>query len=81
MCTDGYKNTCSFLYAACERIARNMGYSKILTYILESENGASVKAVNWINGGICGGGNWNTPNRPRKNSVNTGKKKMYYKNL
>lgn len=43
-CTDGTPNACSMLYAAAWRAARAMGYKKIITYILESENGASLKA-------------------------------------
>ena len=27
LCTDGYRNACSFLYSACVRIAREMGYN------------------------------------------------------
>ena len=50
-CTDGTKNACSKLYGACVRIAKEMGYTKVITYILESENGASVKASNFI---CCG---------------------------
>ena len=53
-CTDGTKNACSKLYGACVRIARDMGYRKVITYILESENGASVKASNFINEGKAG---------------------------
>jgi len=81
LCTDGYKNACSFLYAASERIARCMGFERIQTYILISENGASLKATNWICGGKCGGGNWNTPSRPRKDSNHAEKKQIYYKLL
>lgn len=53
-CTDGTKNACSKLYGACVRIAREMGYTKVITYILESENGASVKASNFICEGKAG---------------------------
>ena len=81
LCTDGYKNACSFLYAACARIAKNMGYDRIITYILAAEKGTSLKASNWTCNGVCGGGNWNVPSRPRKNSVCAGKKVMYSKNL
>ena len=81
MCTDGMKNACSFLYAACSRIAKHMGYEKIITYIRANERGTSLKASNWTLDGICGGGNWNVPSRPRKNSTNTDKKVMYSKNL
>ncbi len=42
LCTDGTKDVCSFLYAKAARIAKEMGYEKIITYILESENGSSL---------------------------------------
>ena len=54
VCTDGTKNACSKLYGACVRIAKEMGYAKIITYILESENGASVKASNFVLEGKAG---------------------------
>lgn len=53
-CTDGTKNACSKLYGACVRIACDMGYNKIITYILESENGASVRASNFVCEGRAG---------------------------
>ena len=79
LCTDGFKNACSFLYAACARIAKEMGYTKIITYILITENGASLKAAGWSEQGVCGGGNCNVKSRPRNNSPNTCKKRLYYK--
>lgn len=79
LCTDGFKNACSFLYAACARIAKEMGYTKIITYILITESGASLKAAGWSEQGVCGGGNWNVKSRPRNNSPNTCKKRLYYK--
>ena len=39
LCTTGVKNACGILYAASARAAKAMGYMKIITYILESENG------------------------------------------
>jgi hypothetical protein len=47
LCTDGTPNACSLLYAAAWRAARAMGYQKIITYILASETGASLRAANW----------------------------------
>ena len=47
LCTDGTKGVCSFLYSRCARIAKEMGYHKIITYILESEDGTSLKASGW----------------------------------
>ena len=58
LCTDGTKNACSMLYGACCRVARAMGYKKILTYILESENGASLRASNFVCEGLAGGLKW-----------------------
>lgn len=58
LCTDGTKNACSKLYGACCRIAKEMGYEKVITYTLESENGASLKASNFICEGQAGGTHW-----------------------
>ena len=58
LCTDGTPNACSFLYGACCRIAKAMGYKRIITYILLSENGASLKASNFACEGIAGGIKW-----------------------
>lgn len=58
VCTDGTKNACSMLYGACCRIAKNMGYCDIYTYTLVSEDGASLKASNFINEGEAGGTHW-----------------------
>lgn len=58
LCTDGTRNACSMLYGACCRVAKAMGYKTIITYILESENGASLKASNFSCDGIAGGTHW-----------------------
>jgi hypothetical protein len=73
LCTTGYKNACSTLYGACVRIAREMGYRKVITYILASENGASLKASNFICEGEAGGEIW-TGSRKRDNGVPREKK-------
>lgn len=39
LCTDGTKNACSFLYGACARAAFALGYRRIGTYILATEQG------------------------------------------
>lgn len=66
LCTNGYKNACSFLYSACARAGKALGYKKIITYILEGENGASLKASNWVLAEKeCGGGSWSRELRPR----------------
>ena len=47
LCTDGTPNACSILYAAAYRAARAMGYNKVITYILDTENGSSLKAAGY----------------------------------
>ena len=66
-CTDGTKNACSILYAAAWRVAKNLGYKKLITYILESEKGTSLKAAGWKEIGRAGGLSWDVPSRPRVN--------------
>jgi hypothetical protein len=65
LCTDGTRNACSFLYGAAARAAFALGFKKIGTYILASENGASLKASGWRLIGEAGGGSWSVPSRPR----------------
>lgn len=55
LCSDGTKNACSFLYGASARATFALGYKRIGTYILASENGASVKAAGWRMVGEAGG--------------------------
>ena len=67
VCTDGTYNACSMLYGACSRCAREMGYKRIVTYTLESEGGASLKASGFSLVEKCaGGGTWDVPSRPRE---------------
>ena len=73
-CTDGTRNACSFLYGAAIRAGKALGYKKIITYTLIEECGASLRAANFKNIGLCGGGSWNRRNRPRIDKHNTGKK-------
>jgi hypothetical protein len=76
--TDGARNACSALYGACARIAKEMGFERILTFILEGEPGTSLRAVGWkriqSDGNYCKcedgcklciteGGDWNRPSR------------------
>lgn len=58
LCTDGTRNACSFLYAAAWRCARNMGYKKLITYILDTETGSSLKAAAVIAGMYLTGSVW-----------------------
>lgn len=60
---DAQKGACSFLYAACWRAWKAMGGTKIITYTLKSESGASLRGAGWNvvheNNGYSGKG-WQT---------------------
>lgn len=61
--TDGSKNACSMLYGAAARVAKEMGFLKIQTYILAEEPGTSLIASGWLEVGQTSGGSWNRPSR------------------
>ena len=73
LCTIGEKNACSMLYGACGRIAKAMGYQRIITYTLASESGISLRASGFACEGIAGGEIW-TGQRKRDNGVPKEKK-------
>lgn len=79
LCTVGEKNVCSMLYSAAWRVAKNMGYKRLITYILSQENGVSLNAAGWKCLGAAGGGNWNCETRPRVDTEHTGKKTLFEK--
>lgn len=66
LCTDGTKNACSMLYASAWRAAKAMGYTKIITYVLASEPGTSLRAAGWICEGEAGGKRWTGKRSGRK---------------
>lgn len=65
LATDGTPHACSKLYAAAWRTARAMGYHRLITYILNTEPGTSLRAAGWKCLGKAGGGTWTRPSRPR----------------
>ena len=81
LCTDGTDNVCSFLYSRAARIAKELGYEKIITYILESEDGASLRASGWMKEADTNGGSWNCKSRPRNTTAPTCKKQRWARNL
>jgi hypothetical protein len=76
-CTDGTKNACSMLYGASWRAAKAMGYRRLITYILDSEEGTTLKASNWRLVGERGGGSWNVKSRPRVDTHPTQRKLLF----
>lgn len=69
LATDGTRNACSFLYGAARRAAFELGYQRIITYILDSEPGTSLKAAGWRYVGPAGGGSWSRLSRVRKDKA------------
>jgi len=63
--TDGTKNACSVLYGAAWRVAKALGYHRVITYTLASEQGTSLVASSWRRVGDVRGRSWHTPSRPR----------------
>lgn len=63
--TDGCENACSALYGASRRIAKELGYHRVITYIRQDEPGTSLKASGWIFEQDIRARSWNMPGRVR----------------
>ena len=81
LCTDGTPNVCSFLYGKAARLAQEIGYEKIITYILDEEDGTSLRATGWHKESDTRGHSWSTPSRPRSTSAPTNDKQRWGKTL
>ena len=77
LATDGTPNACSLLYGAARRAAIAKGYRRGLTYILSSEDGASLRAAGWHHLWTVRGRSWDTPSRPRTDKHPTEDKDAY----
>ena len=64
----GYSGANSKLYAAAWRAVKGMGYTRIITYTLPIESGASLKAVGFVPVKMTkpSPNGWNVPSRPRR---------------
>ncbi len=62
----GHPNACSMLLGACSRAMKAMGCDNGVTYTLPGENGASLRAANWVDGGLTDGRGWSRESRPRQ---------------
>lgn len=80
--TDGTPNACSALYAAASRVAKEMGFVSIHTYILDSEPGTSLKASGWQLDAVTKGGQWiYTNGKPRRTDQPISPKQRWSKTL
>lgn len=73
---DGFPNVASWLLARAKRLAHAMG-SRLITYTLASEGGASLRAAGFALEVEAGGGQWSRPSRPRRESENDGTKHLW----
>lgn len=67
ICTTGVPNVCSMLYGALSRASFALGYKRVITYTLQSETGASLKASGFEQDALLEDrAGWNAPSRPRE---------------
>ena len=71
------RHAASKLYAICWRIAREMGYRRLLTYTLADETGISLVSAGWRIVHQVKGRSWDTPSRPRVDKHPTGYKTLW----
>lgn len=71
VCTDGSRNACSKLYGAARRYAKANRMTRVITYTLPDEPGASLKASGFICTGSTDGGSWARPTRDRADKAPT----------
>lgn len=71
------RHAASKLYAMAWRIAREMGFRRLLTYTLVDESGVSLVAAGWRVVHQTAGGSWNRASRPRVNKHPLGVKTLW----
>lgn len=74
--TDGTDNACSMLYGAALRACKAMGYTRVYTYTLEEEPGASLRASGFVvDAHLKARPTWDTPSRRREQEDEDGVKR------
>jgi DNA-binding PadR family transcriptional regulator len=65
---EGHPNACSMLYSRITKIAKLLGYEKVITYTLARESQSSMKALGAVQQAITKPCTWNTSktSRPQK---------------
>lgn len=80
--SEGAKNACSMLYGAAARIAREMGFLHIQTFILEEETGTTLRASGWVYESDTPGRQWvHSDGRPRRTDQPNTPKQRWGKEL
>lgn len=75
---EGHRNACSMLYGACAKAAKAMGAANMVTYTHGDEDGTSLKAAGWIDGGLTDGGEWARDGRPRQLALDPEPKRRWW---
>jgi len=63
-------DACSKLYSWSAAEAQNRGFSEIISYTRGDEDGASLRAANWMRVADVPGRGWHSARRPRSNANN-----------
>lgn len=74
-------NACSMLYGAAAKEAKRRGYSRIITYTLESESGGTLVAAGWTPTHTTKGGSWDRKGRARTDKAPTCRKVRWERGL
>ena len=61
-----YRNGSSMLYARARRISQAFGYTRVVTYNLPTESGASLRGAGFEIVACTKGGSWDRNKRPRR---------------
>ena len=74
VCSDGTKNVCSKIYSSLVRAGKSLGYTRFITYTLETETGSSLRSCGFEKTHETKGESWNRPSRGRTDKHPTTKK-------
>ena len=80
LCTldsDLSRHAASALYARCWRVARELGYQRLITYTLADETGVSLVSAGWRIVHQVTGRSWDTPSRRRTDKHPTTDKTLW----
>lgn len=76
------RNTVTMLYGRAIRVARELGFSRLITYTTEEESGASLRAAGFVPVATSAGGEWGRRSRPRDEAdFDTGPKTRWERHL
>ena len=78
---DGSPNLASCLIGRAVKLAKHMGYRRIITYVLAEENGASLLAAGFQKEADTTGGSWDSPSRPRTDKHPVGPKSRWVRHI